>query len=120
MAEGESNFSLGRAQRWKIINGFISTAIFSWVIFCIQHFYLDAWTFLLSFRELSREFADIVESFRDNESACCTLWRTTDNGFSATLKWLWRQNLEKKGVGYVSEEGERNGDKVGEREKKEA
>ena len=47
--------------------------------------YLDACTFLLSFRELSREFADIVESFRDNESACCTFWRTTDNGFSATL-----------------------------------
>lgn len=28
--------------------------------------------------------------------------------------------FRKKGVGYVSEEGERNGDKVGEREKKEA
>lgn len=58
-------------------------------LFQICFVYLDAWTFLLSFLELSREFADIVESFRDNESACCTLWRTTDNGFSATLKWLW-------------------------------
>lgn len=35
-------------------------------------------------REFSREFADMVESFRDNESACCT----TDNGFSATLKMI--------------------------------
>lgn len=57
--------------------------------FRICFVYLDAWTFLLSFLELSREFADSVESFRDNESACETLWRTTDNGFSATLKWLW-------------------------------
>lgn len=47
--------------------------------------YLDACVFLLSFRELSREFADIVESLRDNESACCTPERTIDNCFSATL-----------------------------------
>jgi len=47
--------------------------------------YLDACVFLLSFRELSREFADNVESFRDNESACCTPERTADSCFSATL-----------------------------------
>lgn len=46
--------------------------------------YLEAWTFLLSLREDSRECADSVESFRDNETD--TAWRTTDNGFSATLK----------------------------------
>lgn len=70
--------------------------------------YLDAWTFLLSFRELSRKFADKVESFRDNESACCTFWRTADNGFSATLKWLWwwQFSFKKKGnVGGVVKKG---------------
>lgn len=45
--------------------------------------YLDACVFLLSFRELSRELADIVESLRANEK---TPERTIDNCFSATLK----------------------------------
>jgi hypothetical protein len=56
---------------------------FSTIFLCSMNFYLDACVFLLSFRELSREFVDSVESLRANES---TPERAIDNCFSATLK----------------------------------
>lgn len=63
-----------------------SSIFFFFFFFVLNEFYLDACVFLLSFRELSREFVDIVESLRANES---TPERAIDNCFSATLKWLW-------------------------------
>lgn len=54
-----------------------------WYFFIQREDYLDACVFLLSFRELSRELVDIVESLRANEK---TPERTIDNCFSATLK----------------------------------